>query len=67
MSILHICFITFHKCKNSQESQNSKYANVLKTVMAKVAVAMAESSQLMPLINTGNYQGGTNDKPGPTI
>ena len=31
--------------------------------------SMAESSQLMPLINTGNYmyRGGTNDKPGPTI
>ena len=29
--------------------------------------SMAKSSQLMPLINTGNYQGGTNDKPGPTI
>ena len=28
--------------------------------------AMAKSSQLMPLINTGNYRGGTNDKPGPT-
>ena len=28
---------------------------------------MAESGQLMPLINTGNYRGGTNDKPGPTI
>ena len=28
---------------------------------------MAKSSQLMPLINTGNYRGGTNDKPGPTI
>ena len=30
-------------------------------------VLMAESSQLMPLINTGYYRGGTNDKPGPTI
>ena len=28
---------------------------------------MAKSSQLMPLINTGNYRGGTNDKPVPTI
>ena len=27
----------------------------------------AESSQLMLLINTGNYRGGTNVKPGPTI
>ena len=31
-----------------------------------ISVGMAESSQLMPLINTGNYRGGTNDKPGPT-
>ena len=30
-------------------------------------ISMAKSSQLMPLINTGNYRGGTNDKPGPTI
>ena len=28
---------------------------------------MAESSQLMPLINTGNSRGRTNDKPSPTI
>ena len=33
----------------------------------QMSKAMAESSQLMPLINTGNYRGGTNDKPGPTI
>ena len=34
---------------------------------ACIVASMAKSSQLMPLINTGNYQGGTNDKPGPTI
>ena len=42
--LLHICFITFLKCK-IQKKSNSKYDNVLKTIMGLVAVANIQKEQ----------------------
>ena len=48
-------------------STSKQFYILMFSLQAANSVAMTKSSQLMPLINTGNYRGGTNDKPGPTI
>ena len=42
--LLHICFITFLKCKNSKESR-THLAYALKTVMGLVAVAIIQKNE----------------------